>query len=281
MTSPITDIKAGLADGRLVPYLGPAVLELMPECPVPATEEALAAVLTAKVAVPHKIKKKLTAASQFIENFKHRKTLVNLMNGAFKASVTPSPLHSYLASLPKLPLIVHAWYDDGVHAALSATGRPFAQVQGLSQSEHFGQWVGYYDAAGAVCDEASAAATPTLLYQPLGSIKPADNYIISDSDYVEVLTEIDIQTPIPEPVKAMRTDRGFVFIGCRFSDQLSRSYARQVMKRSVGPHYAILDGDLTRNEQRFLEEQNIIRVPLSIEAFQAELTGVLAELATE
>lgn len=279
MTSPITDIKAGLAAGSLIPYLGAAVLELVPECPVPATEETLAAVLTAKVAVPHKIKKKLTAASQFIENFKHRKTLVSLMNGAFKPTVTPTPLHNYLASLPKLPLIVHTWYDDAVQTALTAAGRPYAQVQGLSQSEHHGQWVGYYDAAGTVTDEASAAASPTLLYQPLGSVRPADNYIISDSDYVEVLTEIDIQTPIPDPVKAMRTERGFVFIGCRFSDQLSRSYARQVMKRSAGPHYAILDGDLTRNEQRFLEEQNIIRVPLSVEAFQAELTGVLVELA--
>jgi hypothetical protein len=35
------------------------------------------------VAVPGKIKNRLTAAAQFIENFKHRKTLVKAMNEAF------------------------------------------------------------------------------------------------------------------------------------------------------------------------------------------------------
>jgi hypothetical protein len=28
-------------------------------------------------------------------------------------------------------------------------------------------------------------------------VRPAANFLVSDSDYVEVLTEIDIQTPIP------------------------------------------------------------------------------------
>lgn len=281
MTSPIADIKAGLSAGTLIPYLGPGVLELSPGgAPVAWTPEALAALLTAKVAVPHKIRNRLTAAAQFIENFKHRKTLVTLMNGAFAPSVAPSPLQEYLVALPNLPLIVDTWYDDSTQVALKAQGRAFSQVQGLSQSEHFGQWVGYYDADGAVIEEAAAAAAPTLLYKPLGAIKPAGNYIISDSDYVEVLTEIDIQTPIPEAVKVLRASRGFLFVGCRFSDQLSRTYARQVMKRSSGPHYAVLDGELTRNEARFLEEQGIVRIPMVLEEFQSAVTGVaVAEVA--
>lgn len=51
------------------------MLELMPDCPVPNTPEELATLLTTRVQVPHKIRTKLTAAAQFIENSKHRKTL--------------------------------------------------------------------------------------------------------------------------------------------------------------------------------------------------------------
>ena len=93
----------------------------------------------------------------------------------------------------------------------------------------------------------------TLLYQPIGSVAPASNFIISDSDYVEILTEIDIQTPIPEAVRSIRRGKSFLFLGCRFSTQLERSFARQIMKRSSDRHFAVLPEPLTRNEARFLE----------------------------
>ena len=80
-----------------------------------------------------------------------------------------------------------------------------------------------------------------MLYSPHGGVRPAKNFLVADSDYVEVLTEIDIQTPIPAAVKAARADRGFLFLGCRFDDQMLRTYARQIMKRSKGPHFAVAE----------------------------------------
>ena len=105
-----------------------------------------------------------------------------------------------------------------------------------------------------------------MLYKPHGSIAPAKNFLISDADYVEVLTEIDIQTPIPDAVKDRRTERSFVFIGCRFNDQLLRTYARQVTKRSSTLHYAIVEpATLSKNELRFLLNQGLtpIAMPLA------------------
>ena len=90
-------------------------------------------------------------------------------------------------------------------------------------------------------------------------------FLISDADYVEVLTEIDIQTPIPEAVKDRRTERSFVFIGCRFNDQLLRTYARQVTKRSSAPHYVIVEPEaLSKNEVKFFVGQGLtpIAIPL-------------------
>ena len=268
----------GLTAGRVIPYCGPGVLDLIPGgSPVPAAPEALAAILTAKVSVPHKIRNRLTAAAQFVENFKHRKTLVSLMNGAFEQKVTPSALHTFIASLPAIPLWVDAWYDDAAQNALA--GRcDWGQVQGLSQSEHFGTWTGYYDAVGAVATEADAAGWNTLLYKPIGGARPASNYLVSDTDYVEVLTEIDIQTPIPAKVQALRTGRHFLFLGCRFNDQLQRTFARQIMKRSSDQHWAVLPGELTRNELRFLEEQNIQYIDMPLEQFVALLTDEKLEV---
>ncbi len=265
----LSSIASCLERGTLVPYLGPGMLSLCSGPTPPADPLALSAVLTAKVSVPGKIKNRLTAAAQFIENFKHRQTLVKGMNEACSVQAVPSPLHRWLATL-NTPLIVDTWYDDTMRAALAARS-DWAEVQGLSQSEHFGTWAGWYDAAGASLPD--AADTPTVLYKPWGGHAPAGNYLVSDSDFVEVLTEIDIQTPIPALVQQRRAALGFVFLGCRFNDQLPRAFARQVMKRSAGPHFAVLPDEPTRMEARFLAEQGITRIELPLAEMAAALCG--------
>jgi hypothetical protein len=262
-------VAEGLAAGTLAPYLGPGMLALCAGATPPADPVALALQLTAKVSVPGKIRNRLTAAAQFIENFKHRKTLVNGMNEAFALQATPSALHRWIATLGS-PVIVDTWYDDTVRQALAGSSG-WAEVQGLSQSEHFGTWVGWYGADGAALADAPTPAT--VLYKPWGGRAPAGNFLVSDSDFVEVLTEIDIQTPIPALVQQRRAALGFVFLGCRFNDQLPRAFARQIMKRSAGPHYAVLADEPTRMEARFLAEQGITRIALPLAEVAAQLAA--------
>lgn len=273
----LDDIATALAETRLIPYLGAGMLGLCSDYAVPATPEALVARLTAKASVPGKIRNNLTRSAQFIENFKHRKTLVNLMNEAYAARVTHSPLHAALAEAA-LPLIVDTWYDDAMADALS-TREDWVQIQGLSQTEHFGRWTGVYSGDGRMLPEDAAEHAATLLYKPIGAHAPAGNYLVSDTDFVEVLTEIDIQTPIPQPVQRLRSGASFLFLGCRFNDQLSRSYARQIMKRSSSRHWAVVEGPLTRMEQRFFEEQSIVQIDTSLPDFAPQLMAVLGTAA--
>lgn len=272
-----SQIRAGLESGQIIPYLGPEVLKLEADVTVPGSPELLVDKITAKVTVPHKISKNLTAACQYIENFKHRKTLVGLMGDAFQGKPVSTYLHRYLVSLPKpLPLIVDVWYDATMATALQSRG-DFGQIQGVSRAEHFNEWVRYYNAEGTLAESSAAAQWATILYKPLGSIAPDKNFIVSDSDYVEVLTEIDIQTPIPDIVQQLRKDRHFLFLGCRFRNQLERSFARQIMKRSSAKHWAVLPEELTRNERRFLSEQNIEQIRMPLAEFAEQLTETSLE----
>jgi len=272
-SSAINEILAGLETGQVIPYLGNGVWAAAITPPAhPADHLQLVAKLTERVTVSHKLRKNLTGAAQYIENFKHRKTLVGLMKTAFEGKSVPSEFHEFIASLHKLPLVVDAWYDDAMQLAL-AQHPDWGQVQGVSQAEHQGEWVHYYTAQGELTDAPTAAQWQTLLYRPLGSSSPANNYIVSDSDYVEILTEIDIQTPIPEIVQQRRVGKNFLFIGCRFAYQLDRIFALQIMKRSSEKHWALIEGELTRNEERFMKEQNITRLdmPMSV-LLQQEVT---------
>jgi hypothetical protein len=273
MTDLLHAIARQLEAGSVIPYLGPDMLSLCADLQVPATPLALAESMTSKVSVPHKIRQRLTQAAQFIENFKHRKSVVHLMNEAFASTPAPSALQLALAA-SRADLWVDTWYDDSFAAALQATPGNWCQVQGLSQSEHFGDWTGAYAADGSLLPD--HPATPQrMLYKPLGSHGPAGNYLVSDSDYVEVLTEIDIQTPIPAAVQAHRSGRSFLFLGCRFDNQLTRCFARQIMKRSGERHWAVLPDEPTRMEARFLAEQNITRIAMPLAQFSDAFIAAL------
>jgi hypothetical protein len=66
-------------------------------------------------------------------------------------------------------------------------------------------------------------------------------------------------------VKDLRQGRGFLFLGCRFYDQILRTFAKQIIKRSGGPHYAVMPADLTPNELKFLSTEGIqvLTLPLA------------------
>jgi hypothetical protein len=265
------DIRAAIAAGRLAPYLGAGVFG--PDCAVPTTPIALSHALNAKVAVSGRIRDNLWQTAQFIESRRHRKTLNTLMAGIFAPKVTPLPLHRQLATLT-LPLIVDTWYDGAMRTALIEAGRSdWCEVRGVTRAGEDGDiWTRTFDAAGNEIAPEAAASFTTVLYKPHGAAGASGTVLVSDSDYVEVLTEIDIQTPIPEVVKARRSTLGFVFLGCRFDDQMLRTFARQIAKRSAGPHVWVAeDSSLTRNERAFLAEQSITLIDAPLSAALAAL----------
>ena len=215
--------------------------------------------LGARVALPRRARGNCWAAAQYIETNRHRTTLDRLMAAAYAPPVNadrPAPRPGRATP----PLVVDTWYDSAMRVAL--TGQTdWGEIQGSSRVEIGEQrWYRSWDAAGAECPTSDAEAWRTLLYKPHGAAAPGRNFLIADSDYVEVMTEIDIQTPLPDEVKRRRAGGGFLFLGCRFNDQMLRAYARQIMKRSGGGHIALIGGMvLTRNERRFLEEQGLTR----------------------
>lgn len=265
-------IRTCFAEERLVPFLGAGVAALSAPA-IPTDYESLAIALGQRVALPRRARGNPWAAAQYIESSRHRSTLDGLLREIFAAPVEPGALHRFFAGL-HLPLIVDAWYDGAMRAALDNV-LDWGEIQGMTRAGlGESRWFRAYDRKGAETPTVNAGGWATLLYTPHGAIAPAGNFLLADSDYVEVLTEIDIQSPIPDAVRLRRQGRGFLFLGCRFHDQLLRTYARQIMKRSRGPHFAVMDGpDLTKNEIRFLRGQGIIPIAGGLADFVTALVS--------
>lgn len=269
-------LAAEIRMGGRIPYLGPELAAFQAkEAAIPDSTPALAKALAAKVAVPGRLRGNVWSAAQYIETQRHRVTLDRAMAAIFAVPVQPLSLHRKLAAIDALPLVVDAWYDGAFFQALAGmAGRGL--VQGVTKADQVRDcWNRWYDSEGRETDETAAVGWAQLLYKPHGSTHPKVNLLVSDADYVQVLAEIDIQTPIPAEVQKRRAGRSFLFLGCRFHDQIERNFARQIIKRSGIGHVAVIQGELTRNEARFLDEQRIARIDLSLaEAISALEAGL-------
>ncbi|MCE6958211.1 SIR2 family protein [Cereibacter sphaeroides] len=260
-----------VAKGRVVPYLGPEVAALGGAIASPA---ALCAEIESQVRVPKRAHGNLWAAAQFVETRKFRATVEKMVIGAFSAPTGPNPIHDWIAAT-RPPMVVDAWYDPALVKRLRAGSPDWGLVQGVSRNGEWAEiWHRSYAADGTPRPEGADPAWPMLLYMPHGLALPGHSFLVSDSDYVEVLTEIDIQSPIPDEVRNRRTGRGFLFLGCRFDDQLLRTYARQIAKRSGEGHVAVIEGELTRMERLFLEEIGIERIDVPLAAVVEELKAL-------
>ncbi|WP_233559848.1 hypothetical protein [Oleomonas cavernae] len=91
-------IRRGLAEERLVPFLGMGVAALSAPA-VPTDYDALAAALGKRVALPRRARGNPWAAAQYIESSRHRSTLDALLREIFASPVEPGPLHRFLAGL--------------------------------------------------------------------------------------------------------------------------------------------------------------------------------------
>ncbi|MGF1659219.1 MAG: SIR2 family protein [Rubrimonas sp.] len=246
---------AEVAAGRRIAYLGPDVSALSGG-DAPCAPAALCAMIEAEVRAPRRASGNLWAVAQYVESRKFRATLDALVLRAFAAPpARANPVHDWLARC-RPPMVVDTWYDDGLLRAF-ADRADWGLAQGVSRN---GQWIDIftraYDREGGEVD-APDPAWRTLIYKPHGLARPGASFLLSDSDYVEVLTEIDIQRPIPEDVRRRRAGRPFLFLGCRFDDQMLRTFARQIAKRSAPGHVAVMPAPLTRMERKFLDELEI------------------------
>jgi hypothetical protein len=268
----VKEVRAGLEASAIAPYVGPGLFPS--NSLIPPTYQAVADHFGKKVALPKRARGNLWASAQYVESVKHRATAVAYMAEAFDRPSAPLSFHRFLATQP-LPLIADTWYDGSLRAALQER-TDWVEVQGISRAGiGESRWYRCYAPDGKELPIGAAAEAKTVLYKPIGAVTPAKNFIVSDADYVEVLTEIDIQTPIPEVVKSRRSGLGFLFLGCRFHDQTLRIYARQIVKRSQGPYFAVVDSTagMTRNEQKFLKELGVRVVVSPLADVCAALSG--------
>jgi hypothetical protein len=261
MSTAFDDIFSGLRDGSVVPYLGPGALSGVTDAngkAIPADSDSLILAMNNGQPMAPKLMYEFPRAAMNIELKRGRKAVNNFLDATYKDTKwSTSPLHAWLGE-QKLPYMIDANRDTQMQ--LQYAGTPHTLVVGIARMSGtaFRFRLFHYDGTSytSVEQEAVDSSLP-ILFKPLGTPTPESNYIASDADFVDYITELMGGFAIPSFVKRMRQNKRYLLLGMRLNRDTDRMVFSDVIFGADKPAGWALIPHPTDKEKRYLDKLNI------------------------
>ncbi|HXU92713.1 MAG TPA: SIR2 family protein [Gallionella sp.] len=284
MSTAFDNIFTGLSEGSVVPYLGPGALDGVIDPAsgraIPADSDSLILAMNNGQPMAPKLMFEFPRAAMNVELKRGRSTLNRFLDTTYRDTQwSNSALHGWLAR-QKLPCIVDANRDTQLQKQYAAT--PHTLVVGVARiaSKEYRFRLFHYDGASysAVEQEAVDTSLP-ILFKPLGTPLPESNYIASDADFVDYITELMGGFAIPAFVKRMRQNKRYLLLGLRLNRDTDRMVFSDIIFGADKPAGWALIPHPTDKEKRFLGRLNIEIVNADVADFLAAAQSLDGSLA--
>ena len=267
-------ILAGLGEGTVVPYLGAGalagVVDTQSGRAIPADSESLILAMNNGQPMAPKLMYEFPRAAMHVELKRGRSTLMKFLNATYgNTDWSQSALHNWLAE-QKLSYIVDTNRDLLLQKAWATT--PHTLIVGVARigGTDFRFKLFQHDGTSyrAIDQEAVNASLP-VLFKPLGTPQPEPNYIASDADFVDYLTELMGGFGIPSFVKRMRQGKRYLLLGMRLTRDTERMVLSDIVFGADRPAGWALIPNATDKEKRYLDKIGVELVEADVADFVA------------
>ena len=274
MHSRFESILTGLAEGTVVPYLGPGALAgvIDPQSgrAIPADSDSLILAINDGKPMAPKLMFEFSRAAMHLELKRGRSALTRLLDATYRDTTwSASALHTWLAG-KNLPYMVDINRDTLMQKAYAST--PHILIVGMARiaGTAYRFRIYHYDgiAYTPIEQEAVNASLP-VLFKPQGTPLPESDYIASDADFVDYVTELMGGFAIPSFVKRMRQGRQYLLLGLRLTRDTERMVMSEIVFGAGQPTGWALIPNATDKEKRFLARQGFEWVDADVADFLA------------
>ncbi len=226
----LSEILTGLYDKRVVPYLGPGVLfdsiNKVTGAPIPADSESLILAMNNGRPMAPKLMYEFPRAAMNQELKKGRNFLGQFLTKLYgETEYTRAAVHNWIAEWKPAYVIdinrdtqLQDSYADEEHTLIVGVARITASQFRFRIYQYDGKE--YFEITQEQVDQRLP-----ILFKPMGTPKPEANYIASDADYVDYITELMGGFAIPDFLKEYRKGKQYLLIGV----PLNRDSERMVM----------------------------------------------------
>lgn len=274
MHSRFESILTGLAEGTVVPYLGPGALAgvIDPQSgrAIPADSDSLILAINDGKPMAPKLMFEFSRAAMHLELKRGRSALTRQLDAVYRDTTwSASALHTWLAG-KNLPYIVDSNRDTLLQKAYAST--PHILIVGVARIAGTAYRFKLYQYDGtryAPIEQEAVNTSLPVLFKPLGTPLPESEYIASDADFVDYVTELMGGFAIPSFVKRMRQGRQYLLLGLRLTRDTERMVMSDIVFGAGEPTGWALIPNATDKEKRFLAKQGFEWVDADVADFLA------------
>ena len=262
MSTAFDTIFSGLSDGTVVPYLGPGalngVIDPASGKAIPADSDSLILAMNNGQPMAPKLMYEFPRAAMNVELKRGRSAVNKFLDATYRDTQwSTSALHAWLAQ-QKLPYIIDCNRDTQLQKQYAAT--PHTLIVGIARMSGTGfrfRLFQYDGSSYAAIEQEAVDTSLPILFKPLGTPLPESNYIASDADFVDYITELMGGFAIPSFVKRMRQNKRYVTLGLRLNRDTDRMVFSDVIFGADKPAGWALIPHPTDKEKRYLGRLNI------------------------
>jgi hypothetical protein len=247
-------LVAGLKNGSIVPYLGPGVLadvrDAASGAPIPADSDSLIIAMNGGKPMAPKLMYEFPRAAMNVELKRGRSAVTKFLSRTYgETAWTRGAVHDWLKEI-RPAYVIDINRDTQLQDSYADT--PHNLIVGIARlgGTDFRYKLYYWD--GAVYQK-TAAIDPALpiLYKPMGTPKPEANYIASDADYVDFITELMGGFSIPPEIKQLRQGKQYLLMGMRLNRDTERMVMADMIFSAAKPAGWVFIAEPTAKERRF------------------------------
>ena len=254
-----SEILNGLYENQVVPYLGPGALfdatNKLTGAPMPADSNSLILAMNNGKPMAPKLMYEFPRAAMNQELKKGRNFLGQFLTKLYgETEYTRAAVHDWLAEWKPAYVIdinrdtqLQDSYADVEHTLLVGVARITAS-QFRFRIYHFDGST-YFE----IPQEQVDPRLP-ILFKPMGTPKPEANYIASDADYVDYITELMGGFAIPDFLKEYRKGKQYLFIGVPLNRDSERMVMSDIVYGAAEHKGWVLNKNPTAKEQRYCKK---------------------------
>lgn len=267
------DIKKKIEDGEVILFLGMGIFENTKDSngvQLPYDSDSMILALNNGRAMSPRLMYEYSRAAMSLEQRKGRDFIVQMTNHIYSSKTYDLPLTYKWVEKIKPKYIIDTNMDDSLLKIYSDCDHFL--ITGVSRiSADYDRFVVYkYDLSTKEykrIDKEEMTFDIPVLFKPMGSTKPEMNFIISDADFVDWLTEAMGGYAFPKQVKDARVGKDYLFLGVDFSRDTFRMVANEITLGLKGGYLLLNKDEITKKEEKFIKTHNLIQIKKSVDEF--------------
>lgn len=258
----MVEIIENLKNGTLVPFLGIGVFKgvvAKDGTTIPHDSDSMILALNGGRAMSPRLMYEYSRAAMSLEQRKGRNFLVGMVNHIYTKEYDLPAVYELFKKIQP-PFLIDTNLDDS--GCKIYEGVEHFMIVGVSRiMGGYDRFIVYeYDVKTNnynVVDKSILNASKPILFKPLGSTIPEKNFIISDADFVDWLTEAMGGFAMPSFLKTYKEGKSYLFLGIDFNRDTYRMVANELTLGLKGGILVEQTNQLTKKETSFIKKHNL------------------------